>query len=377
MILGLFGVPDVLIKNVAIGFNAKNWDYIGNNIFTATRLCGVLSLCLSIFFISLSYFISNNIFFEPRLYLPLIIFFIALTPQVLSRLYSACFIGFGKIWQSNLVDQTLSIWITLILFCMLLIFNITISIYNVAIIYALGRISVTIFTWIYWKKIFSYKSKFIMLTKDITKSSIPLLLVVGTNFLSASIATIMLGIMSNVTEVGLFSVCSRLAILMIFFLQVSDSAISPKLAALYKSNKIKEMQKMVQSVTGLLILVGTIIFLFFILFGEYILYLWGGDFANSYLILIILVFGQFINISTGACSKLLIMCGFEKLQSKISIFTLVLNFILNFIFIYLYEAKGAAIAVTLTLIVQNSLMLLFAYSKVGVMTIPFLKGKIK
>jgi O-antigen/teichoic acid export membrane protein len=65
------------------------------------------------------------------------------------------------------------------------------------------------------------------------KMAAPLLVVSGTYVISANADIVMLGWLSNSKDVGVYSVAARLALLVSFFQVVTNSAISPKLAALY------------------------------------------------------------------------------------------------------------------------------------------------
>ena len=340
---------------------------------TARVLSGLLSLIVSFIFILSSNYISNTLFNEPKLYLPLVIAFFLMTPQVFSRIHASGFIGFKKIWQSNLVNQTLSVWITMSLVLMMLYLDVELNVVNVALLYAVGKFSVFICTWIYWRKLYVQPSAASLNIKQTLSTSLPLLIVSATSIITSSTAIIILGWFESSSEVGLFSVSSRLAMFTVFFLQITNSSIAPKIAVLYKSNKKKDLEKMVQRTTSGLILIGLLILLLFIFLGKPILSLWGKEFIQSYNLLIIMAFGQFINISTGAGAKILMMCGFEKIQSKVSIFFLVFNIGISYILIGQYGALGAALAMSITIIGENITRLILAKLKVGIWTIPIFR----
>ena len=176
------------------------------------------------------------------------------------------------------------------------------------------------------------------------KMAIPLLLVKATSLIMDSSDVVMLGLLSNPEQVGVYSVAARLALLGTFFLHVTNSAISPKLASLFANGQMEEMERMVKTVTAMLIVVATVFILMCIFFGKTVLGLWGSGFSEAYFVLVILSFGQFLNISTGCSGLLLIMCGHERVHSWISVVAVLVNVVLNYIFITYYGAVGAAIA---------------------------------
>ena len=373
IILSLIGMPQLLIKEIAIAYKKKDWQHISNCLNSAFKLNGAIALGLSVLLIILTPWLCEHVFHEPDLKIPLIIAVSVMTPQVFSRIYSSGLVGFRKIWQSNLVNESLSIaiaGITLVVFWSL---NISITVITAAIAYGIGRVLVTLTVSIYWGKLFrQFKTKSVNVSGKLAKSAWPFLMVSATGIIAANLDAVMIGWLGDVKEVGLYTVAARIAMLTIFFLQVSNSAISPKLAALYAEGKIQEMNKMVQRVTGGLIVVAAVPLVIFFLFGGQILSFWGAEFKEAYWVLIILSVGQFFNIGTGASGLVLVMCGFEKLHAYITIGSVVCNLIICYILIPLFGAVGAAIGMTVSIAIENVIKVVFAKKRTGVMTLPSL-----
>lgn len=369
LVLTIFGFNNVLIKNIAISHSNKEWKKISDNIYTSTWFNGSLAFLLAVVGIFLVPYVSEAVFNDTNLEIPLMIAIAMIIPQTFSRIYASGLNGFRKIWQSNLVNNALSIWVVAIGLIVLQILKIKITVINVAILYAIGRVIVTGSIIVYWKRIFNYKGKRSFILTPMLKMALPLLLVSGTSILASNADALMLGWLTNVREVGLYSVAARLALLVSFFLQVSNAAISPKLASLYASNSFIEMNVLVKRVTLGLLIIAVLFLVTFIIGGNFFLGLWGDEFKEAYLVLIILAIGQFFNISTGCAGMILIMCGFEKLLGKISIVAVVLNISLNFYLISKYGALGAAIATAITVIAENLTKFIIVNRKVGIFKI--------
>ena len=368
LVISMLGMDQVLIKHIAIAYESKYWQQIKSSIFTSTIINGLISLAICIIGIIFSPFFSNHIFKEPQLITPLRIAFIAIIPQTISRIYGSGLIGIRKIWQSNLVNETLSMWIISIILITLYFLNVKLNVINVAIIYAIGRVTVTFSILSYWKNNFPYKINRNWLGKPMLKMALPLLLVTSTSVIAANSSLILLGWIDSTYNVGLYSVATRLALLVSFFLQITNAAISPKLAALFSQNQLIEMEKMVQRVTTGLIVIAVICLLFFAMLGNWILSFWGENFKEAFPVLLILAIGQFFNIATGCAGLLLIMCGHEKDHSRISILFLLLNLILNIILIKYYGIVGAATATTITVIGENIVKFIFVKKRIGILT---------
>jgi len=372
LVVTMFGMNNVLLKNIAIAYNNQNWQHISNNIYTSSIFNGTLALIISVIGILLAPFIVRHVFHEEELKVPLLIALAMIVPQTFSRIYASGLNGFKKIWQSNLVNETLSAWIVGGGLVLLLVLDIPVNVINVAILYGIGRLVVTFSIGIYWKKLFHFQGKKQWIVKPMLKMAMPLFLVSATGVVASNADIIMLGWLSSTREVGLYSVAARLALLVSFLLQVTNSAISPKLAALYANGEQKEMRIMVKRVTSVLILIAFTSLVVFIFGGNYILGLWGNEFEDAYMVLIILGIGQFFNISTGCAGLLLIMCGYEKIQGYISISSVILNLTLNYFLIRTYGAIGAASATAITVGGENILKMIMAKRKVGISTMPLM-----
>lgn len=371
IVFTLLGLPQIIIKETAIAYERSNWNRIGKIIYSSHLLSVSITIVISIIFILMAPWVSKNIFHDNQLSFPLIVALIALTPRVISRVISSGLIGYRRIWQSNLVDQTLSIIIVafLLLTSHLVGKHITINI--VAIYYCISRIFVTIVASVYWKKINVFKFQKKNISNELLKSSFPLLFVSLALVLSSGISTIMLGWLSSSKELGFYASASKIAMLTSFLLQITVSTVSPKIASLFHENKIDELKLMLFKVTKGLTIIGFIFLLIIFFLGENILSLWGKEFMNAYSILLILSIGQFINISSGPVVYLLIMTNHEKLVRNISIIITFLNFILSFVLISNFNAIGAAIATATCITLNMIICVLFIKNKLGFLPIKF------
>jgi len=374
LILAIFGFKHAIVKHVAIAKRKNDYLRISAYINTSVRFNGLLAIAISLIGILLAGYLSEHIFKEPNLRFPFIIFFSLIIPQTISRIFSAALQGAGKIWQSQLVNATLSTWITAICLLSFYITGIEISIRNVAIAYAIGRVIVALVMMGYWHYSKPYKtinwreSRF----PELFTMAKPLLLVSATTIIAGNADSIMLGWLCDVTDVGIYSIALRVGFLTSFFLQASNAAISPKIAALFANGEKERLRTLVQQVTAALTLVGFVSLIVFIVLGNQILALWGNEFTAAYIPLVILSVGQFINISTGCSGLLIIMCGYEKYQSYISIISVVANIILNYFMIIHYGITGAAIATAITVAGENIIKIIIAKRKVGILTTPLL-----
>lgn len=374
LVIGILGFSPVIIKEIAIANSKGNTHRVKDILFTAYIINGAAAVFCTVTLILFSHTIANNFFHIPSLRAPLVILSIVFVPQIVSRILSSALVGYKRIWQSNLVDQTLSMGIVGVLLFLLWVFNFEIDVIKVAVVYAIGRLCVTSTVVLYWRNLNSnvQKHKPVFLGNYMINKGFPLLIVSASLLISTSADTIMLGWLSSSKEVGLYTVAARLAMLTSFFLQITISTMGPKIAVMYKNKEIKALELMLQKVTRALASIGLLSLIVFLSFGKYILNFWGGEFVLGFPILAILAVGQFFNIASGPVAAILIMTNNEKVTRNITVFTVLLNLILNYFLINNFGAVGAAIATAFTTILNMLLFAFFVNKRTGLKIFKFL-----
>ena len=371
LILTMFGFQNVIIKFIAIAKEKLDNYGIVTALKTSLVFNGILSLCIACIGAIALPFILDIWSDNHDLYIPLLIVFVMLIPQTISRVYGSALNGYGKIWQANLVNQTLSVLLVGLGLLLYWSFNISFTPVSVLLLYAISRIILAVVVKVFWNQTFKSNIRGQFNLKPMFKMAKPMWLVEGSGAISSNVDILMLGALGTFEDIGVYSVAARLALLTSFFLQVTNAAIAPKLASLFHESKISEMQLMVQGVTKGLVLVALLFVIFFVTLGQWLLGFWGVEFQEAYWVLVIMVIGQFFNIATGCSGMLLIMCRFEQIHGYISLISLLLNIILNIFFIINYGALGAAIATAITVISVNLMQVYFVRRKLNISMIKF------
>lgn len=370
LIITMFGFENVIIKFVAIAKGKLDDKGVATAIKTGLIFNGLLSIFIASIGAIVLYLFLNIWSNNKDLYIPLLIVFVMIIPQTVARVYGSALNGYGKIWQANLVNNALSVLIVGIGLLFYYKLDIPYTPTSVLVLYAIGRVLMAIIVFLIWRQIFKSNTNSEFSFKPMFKMATPLLLVTGTGVIASNADTIMLGILGTFKDVGIYNVAARLALMTSILLGVINSAIKPKMASLYGSEKIEEIQFLVQRVTKGLTLIALLLIIFFLTFGQWILKFWGSEFLEAYWVIIILSIGQFFNVATGCSGILLIMCGYEKIHGYISLITLILNILLNVVLIENYGALGAATATAITISLSNIAKVLFAKRKTGILTLP-------
>jgi O-antigen/teichoic acid export membrane protein len=190
-------------------------------------------------------------------------------------------------------------------------------------------------------------------------------------------ATIILGTLGRVSEVGIFQVANRTTTLISFFLISINTIAAPKFASLYVKGEIRALSKATRQSSALMVIAVTPLLALMVIFPSSILSLFGPAFEAGAPLLRLLSIGQFINVATGSVGYLLMMTGHERLLSLSITLATIINLWLCLWLIPKMGSLGAAIATAVPLAFVNLLSVYFVYAKLRIVTIPFLPIKYK
>jgi len=204
------------------------------------------------------------------------------------------------------------------------------------------------------------------------KSSIPFGLIAAMQLINGRTDILILGIVREDAEVGIYRVASQMALLVIFGLKAVNAIQGPHIAHLYATGDMNRLQSMIRQSSRAIMLTSLPLVLTFVVFGRLIIeWVFGPAFQGAYVPLVILCAGQLVNASMGSVASLLNMTGHEHDTTK-SIFTgAIVNVLLNVALTPAWGATGAAIATAATLVVWNLMMWRRVRTRLGIESSPF------
>lgn len=206
--------------------------------------------------------------------------------------------------------------------------------------------------------------------------STPLMLIGLIYVLLGQMDIIMLGYFIGESEVGIYSVAMKMALLVIFGLEVVLPVVQPHFSALYESRDFETTEALFKTSTKWLFYSGLFAFgPLFVLRSE-VLNCFGAEFVGGGSILLVLGIGHLANVLSGPTGQMLVMTGKVKLEMTNSLLIVVLNFLLNLFLIPLMGTIGAAIATALSISAINAVKFLEVYLlyKINPYSPKFLKG---
>jgi len=201
--------------------------------------------------------------------------------------------------------------------------------------------------------------------KEWLKTSLPMMLVTGFFILTTRTDTLMIGILSNATQAGIYNTTSRIAVLIQFGMLSVQIRAGPMIAELYERKKPGELQRLLHlSAAGGTLFAIVIAFAFLVL-GRWILGFWGQAFEVGYVPLLILSAGQVANAATGMTGLTMTMTGRQNILAWVLGSTAAGNIILNLLLIPLWGNIGAATSTLVASAVWNVFIVLYVRRKMG------------
>jgi Na+-driven multidrug efflux pump len=110
-----------------------------------------------------------------------------------------------------------------------------------------------------------------------------------------------------------------------------------------------------------------------VIFGENLLMLFGQEFIEAYPYLLIIMFGQFVNLLTGSVSYLLSLTGNEIIVRNVVLATGAMSIFLNIVLGWRFGLAGISFATSIVFTVNNLTLAYFVYRKLGFVLIPGLQ----
>ncbi len=202
-------------------------------------------------------------------------------------------------------------------------------------------------------------------------SAAPLMAMTAMNIINDRLDMLMLGSLASTEAVGIYTTAMQFARLLVLVLSTSNTVLAPRFAALYRIGKIEELQRLVTRSTRIVFFMSLLFAGIMLLFGEFLLGIFGREFTAGNTALQVMIFGQLVNAFTGSTMVLLQMTSHARLSAIALVISTIFNIIANFALIPTYGVNGAALATALTMILLNIVLSLFVWKNVRIVPTVF------
>jgi O-antigen/teichoic acid export membrane protein len=198
------------------------------------------------------------------------------------------------------------------------------------------------------------------------KVSLPLLLIAGMHIILKRTDIVMLGALKGSQQAGIYSAASRVSNLVVFGLMVINAILAPMISELYHTGQKEQLQKIITHAARAVFVFTLVISAILIIFGKFVLSLFGLVFVEAYLPLLILLTGQIVNALVGSVGFIMTMTGHQNQAGAIVTVSAAINIALNALLIPLMGLAGAAISTIFTMFLWNISMLVYVWKKLSI-----------
>lgn len=364
MIFGL-GIPNALIMLTG----NKNFNEIQAKklLFKGLKITLFFSIIPSVLFYSCSNYIASALFHNTSLnhFFEIVAFTIPFF--ILHELFLYYFISVKKFISYNIFMFVLP---NLFLIFFLFLFKfMSKTDYYTFLAFTLSIIGIVLieFIWVYESKI--RKTPNVISTKALIQTASPMLFSGLLLYLLNWTDVIMLGIMTNEEQVGVYNIAYKISSVGFLVIISISTIITPKIAELYGNGNLKELKKLVHTSTRLISILTIPLVLLLVIGSESILSFFGENVIVGSPTLIIVSVGVLFSAMAGNVDQILNMTNNQIVLRNITIFSFFINIIFNYILIPNYGIIGAAIASLISNVFINSVCIYYIKKKLGFYTL--------
>jgi O-antigen/teichoic acid export membrane protein len=362
-VLGRVGLDNALLRFTAASASSGDWVAIKGLFIKSMQITLITSSLLTISVGIFAPWISKTLFNAPGLVDPLRTMALGIVPTSLFTIVARMLQGLKRTKDGVAV---LNVWAPAFCLAGAIALVPIWGVQGAVTSYAIAATLTTVIAWWRWHKATPQLTELIgyFSTQKLFQSSTPLFWVALSQLAITLTATISLGIWSTNADVGIYGAASRIVILLNFIIEAVNSIASPKFSALHQQGDMRALRALTKSSTKLLIIAATPAFAVFFLIPDKIIGIFGSEFTSGATVIMILAAGQLVNIITGPAGNVLMMCGYERLVRNAVVISALICITISLLLIPQMGMIGAAIANSVTVVIENLIIATLAWKKV-------------
>lgn len=373
-VLGRVGLDNALLRFTAASASSGDWVAVKGLYVKSIGYTLIASSLLAIAVAVLAPWLGNVLFNEANLTDPLRLMALGIVPTALFTIVAQMLQGLKRTGDGIAV---LGVWAPA--FCLAGAIGL-VPIWGVngaAVAYAAAAALTVLIAWWRWRKATPQIQRLVghFPTAKLRQSCVPLFWVTLSQLVITLSSTVILGIWATSADVGIFGAASRVVVLLNFLVLAVTSIASPKFAALHQQGDMQALGALVKSSTKLLILTASPAFVILFFMPDQLMGVFGHEFASGAAVIMVLAAGQLVNIVTGPAGNVLMMCGHEHLVRNTLLVSAVVCVSISLLLIPQMGVIGAAIALSITVSIENLIMAALVWKKFGILTIPIPFGR--
>lgn len=203
------------------------------------------------------------------------------------------------------------------------------------------------------------------------KVTIPLFLVASLGFILNRTDVLIIGILLNTSQAGIYAVASKIGSIILFGTYSVNAIVAPVIADLYAKKDIEKLQVIIKRATRGLLIYAVPAYIIIIFFGDLFLGLFGYEFVEGQTALLVLAGANTITAFFGTVMYTMMMTNNQDSAAVIMLLVTIFNAILNIMLIPIFNILGAAISTGLSTIIWNVSFYLYIRKNLAIDSSPF------
>lgn len=359
------GIPALLTREVAVFSHKMQWGLYRGVLRFAHVWVSVFSLIVLAVFLSLSGWLPNESKWK---LMTLAVFILPFT--ALAAVRDGALKGLAKPFYSELPKLLIQPALLLIAFLYLLSTN-RLSVEN--LIYSQIIVAFIIFVlfslaFLKLQPAFTSDTKPEYHTKQWGRALLPFTLLALVSSFNTQISLVLLGVLSTDDQVAAMRVAERGAQFVVLSLTLVNLVVAPYFAKAWRDQNKEQLQHLARQAARVSFAIALPIGLILLFGGQTLLgWVFGDEYAlSAYYPMTVLVIGQLFNVFCGSVGYLLSMSGHERDTLKGQLVAVFLNVLLCAWLIPHYGAAGASVAVAVSIVIWNFVLLSFVYLRLSI-----------
>ncbi|MFI5218021.1 MAG: flippase [Bacteroidia bacterium] len=369
-ILSLFGLDNLIVRTIATAAGENKKSLIKSAYFHSLVIVISITLIISALFYLFSDYISTRVFHKPHFSYHLKIACFTLLPFVLISFHAACFRGMKNMTGYSIFKLLIPAGTLL----SIIIFSLTATPAVPIIGLFISILFWCVVSFIVWFRFAGLKNVLFEINDKplkILSLSSPMLITGSVFFILGWVDNLCIGIFKSEHDLGIYDTAFKIAAASSVVLMALNAIQAPVFAELHKKFELGRLQISAQSSTRILFYTAFPLTVIICLFPKFILGIFGNEFKEASLCLIILSVGNFISVISGSVGILLQMTGRQKQYNYIVMVAALINVVLNITLIPKLGILGAAIASSISKIFQNIASVIYVKRVFGFTTLYF------
>lgn len=214
--------------------------------------------------------------------------------------------------------------------------------------------------------------------KSIVQQGFPMMLANSLFYLMVWTDTLILGMFRTEAEVGVYNIAFRISMFLTLSIVAVGGVSAPDFAILNNKNDHEGLQNAIDKANKLVFWTTFPAIVGIILLATPVLNIFGNEFKEGSIALILLSLGR-LSAILGGRLPVLSMIGKQKIDQNIALAVFIINIVLNLIFVPLWGINGAAFSTMITSTAWTIIAAVYMRKamKLNALYIPFLEKKLR